>query len=145
MSVVADGGYLDDFVVDGSGEITLDRETTVAVVGFKYTGLIKTFNLGMNIQGINLQTTLKNLYRAGIRFVASAGGEIGTSLYNMEPIQEFDPSGLFDSPPVPMDGDKYVNYKDEFAKEKTIFIQQTEPLPLNVTAVMSDVKYSTKI
>ncbi len=145
MSVVGDGGYLGDFVVDGSGEITLDREITVAVVGFKYTGLIRTFNLGPNIQGVNLQTTLKNLYRSGVRFVASAGGEIGTSQYNMVPIQKFDnvPS-LFDAPPTIMDGDEYVNYNDTSDKEKAIYMRQTEPLPLNLTAIMSDVKFSTK-
>ncbi len=145
MSVVGDGGYLDDFVVDSSGEITLDREITVAVAGFKYTGLIKTFNLGMNIQGVNLQSTLKNMYRSGIRFVASAGGEIGTSQYNMEPIQEFDDSpSLYDAPPTIMDGDKYVGYNDDFKKEKVLFIRQTEPLPLNMTSIMSDIKFSTK-
>ena len=145
MSVVADGGYFDDYVVDVSGQITLDRETTVATNGFKYTGIIKTFIVGMPVQAINLQTTLKRLYRAGVRFVASAGGEIGTDLYNMTPIQKFDTSGLFDNPPNPLDDTHYVDgIEDTYDKEKSIYIRQDQPLPLNVTAVLCDIKFSTK-
>jgi len=143
LSVVADGGYLNDYTVDASGQITLDRETTVAWSGYSYEGLIKTFVLGVSIQGINLQATLKSLYRAGIRFVASAGGEIGTSLYRMTAIQEYTLPSLFDSPPNPMDGTVYTNYNDMSEKEKCLYIRQSKPLPLNLTAIMADVKYST--
>ncbi|MHA1883383.1 MAG: hypothetical protein ACTSUO_10110 [Candidatus Thorarchaeota archaeon] len=145
LSVVSDGGYSGDFTVDGSGEIALGKEVTVACVGFSYEGLIKTFVLGMNIQGVNLQTTLKSVYQSGVRFIASAGGEVGTSLYDMTEIQEFDTTGLYDSPPNPMNGTEYVKYNDSADTEKCLYLRQASPLPFNVTALMTNIKYSTTI
>jgi len=145
MSVVADGGYLGDYAVDASGQITLDRKVTVAWVGFKYEGLIKTFNLGFSIQGVNTQTTPKNLYKAGIRFVYSAGGLLGTTLYDMNEIQEWSVTGEYDLPPIPMDGNEYVNYNDNFDREKSIYIKQDKPLPLNVTGLIAQVSYGQEI
>jgi hypothetical protein len=142
-SVVGDGGYLGDFTVDADGEIDLGREITVAVVGKKYEGLIKTFNLGFATQsGTNTQTTPKVLVKAYIRTVFSAGGEIGTSQYNMTPIQLFNPSGFYDLPPLPIDGTSDpVVYSDDFDKEKCLIIKQTSPVPLHITGIFSEVKY----
>lgn len=143
LSVVGDGGYLGDFVVDGSGEIDLNKQVTYVVVGLSYDGLIKTFNLGFPIQGVNTQTTMKNLVRVGVRFISSAGGQIGTTLYRMKNIQEYDPSGYYDLPPLPMDGDKFVNYNDTFNTEKCLYIKQDKPLPLKITSIISEVDYGT--
>lgn len=144
MSVVGDGGYKGDYTVDASGEIELENPITHGWVGFKYEGLIKGFNLGFQVQAVNTQFTPKNISRFGVRFVFSAGGEIGTTQYNMEPMQEFSPFGYFDLPPIPMDGTKYINYGDTFDREKSLYIKQAEPLPLNVTAVLAEVNYGTK-
>ena len=142
ISVVGDGGYLGDFTVNSSGEVSLGKSMTNVWFGFKYDGLIKTFDLGFQVQGINLQTTLKRLTSAGVRFVFSAGGKIGTSLYNMENIQEFDPTGLYDNPPNPMDGTQLIEYDDEYETSKYLYIKQDKPLPLNLTALMATVTYS---
>ncbi len=142
-SVVGDGGYLQEFTADESGEIDLGREITVAYVGYKYEGLIKTFNLGFSTQnGVNTQTTPKNLVRAYIKYVFSAGGEIGSSLYNMEKIQLFNPLGFYDLPPLPIDGmSDPVQYSDDSDKNKCIYIRQQTPVPLHITGIFSEVKY----
>ena len=146
VSVVGDGGYLGEYTVSADGILTLDREVTVACIGIKYEGLIKTFNLGYMIQGINTQVLVKNLSSATVRFVASAGGEIGTSLYRMEKIQKFDPAGFWNLPPLPMDGDKGpIGFDDDFETEKCIYIRQREPLPLHITAIFCDVNHGTKL
>ena len=144
VSVVGDGGYIADFDVSAGGVLTLDRQVTVAVIGRKYEGLIKTFNLGFAVQGINTQVTPKNVVRAGVRTVFSAGGEIGTSLYSMEPVQEFDPNGYYGLPPLPMDGDKDVRYTDEYDKEKCLYIRQSLPLPFRITSVFIEAEYGAK-
>jgi hypothetical protein len=144
VSVVGDGGYLGEFDVDGSGDIDFERELSHVVIGLGYEGLIKTYNLGFQAQGINTQITPKSLVRAGCRFVFSAGGLVGTSLYNMVDIQEFDPTGFYDLPPLPMDGDKLVEYTDDLNKEKALFIKQDKPLPFHVTSTISEIEYGTK-
>jgi hypothetical protein len=144
MSVVADGGYLGDFVVSGGGEISLGKPVTSAWVGFGYEGLIKSFNLGFQLQGLNTQVTVKNMNRVGLRMVNSAGGKIGTSLYRMVDVQEFKTAGFFDLPPLPMDGDVFTPYNDDFNRTKSLYIKQDKPLPFNISAVVAEVNYGTK-
>jgi hypothetical protein len=144
VSVVADGGYIGEFTITAGGVLNIGRQATVIRYGYLYYGLIKTFNLGFQVQGINTQTTMKNLARAGMRFIASAGGQVGTSMYKLEDIQEFDLAGYYDLPPLPMDGDRFVNFDDDLATEKCIYIRQDKPLPLNITSVFAEIEYGTK-
>ncbi len=142
VSIVGDGGYLGEETVSAGGVLTLDRQVTVACIGFKYIGLIKSFNLGFMMQGVNTQVLVKNINKAVCRFVASAGGEIGPSLYRMEPIQVFDPAGYYNLPPLPMDGDsKEIVFDDSYDKEKFIYFRQTEPVPLQLTGIFLTTNY----
>jgi hypothetical protein len=141
VSVVTDGGYLDDFEVSG-GEIDLDSQVTHAVVGYKYKGIIKSFNLGFQIQADNTQTTMKAISEFGIRCVSTAGLKCGTSLYKMERVQELGQGDLNYLPPLPIDGTKYVQYTDDNKKEKFFYIVQDEPLPATVTGVLINGNYA---
>lgn len=132
--VLADGGFLETQTVS-SGEITISEQVSVAYVGLNYTGILKSFNLGFIADATNTQNTKKNIYKVNIRFNYSAGGKFGTSLYNLENIQDFNPLGKFDSPPVLMLGDKEIKYKDDYKKEKKYYVVQNEPLPLNITMI----------
>jgi hypothetical protein len=144
VSVVADGGYIGEFTVDGSGELNIGKQATVIRFGYKYRGDIKTFPLGFQIQGINTQVTMKSLVRAGVRFISSAGGRFGTSMYRMEDIQDFNPSGFYDLPPLPMNDIKSVQFDDSLDINKCLYIQQDKPLPLTVTSVFAEIEYGTK-
>jgi len=146
VSVVGDGGYLGEYTISAGGVLTLDREITSACIGIMYEGLIKTFNLGFTVSGINTQYLVKNINKARIRFIASAGGLIGPSLYRMEEVQQFDPAGYYDLPPLPMDGDsREITFDDAFETEKSLYIKQDKPLPLHITAVFCDVDYGTRL
>lgn len=140
VSVVSDGGYLSDFAVSG-GLIDLGRQVSSAWVGYKYRGLIKSFCLGFVSSGINTQTSMKAINRAGVRFVTSAGGKFGSSPYSVEPIQSLSQGDLNYLPPLPMDGTKYVNIADNMEQDKFFYLVQDEPLPLTVCAVMIDAQY----
>jgi len=141
IGVVTDGGFLDTFTVSG-GAIDLEDQVTHAVVGYIYRGLIKSFSLGFMVQGENTQTTMKAISRVGVRMVTSAGGNIGSSPYALEAVQELSQNDLNYLPPLPIDGTKYVTYSDDNQKDKYFYIVQDEPLPLHVVAVMVDCSYS---
>jgi len=144
MSLVGDGGYLGEFLVSAGAEIAVGKEITVGVVGFKYEGLIKTFNLGFQLQGIDTRATTKNIYKAYFTFITSAGVEFGSNLYDMTPIQDFDPAGYYDLPPLPMDGQsEEVIYNDGYETEKFLYIKQSQPLPCHLTGVITEVSYTT--
>lgn len=140
VSVVADGGYLSDYVVSG-GSINLGRQVASAWVGYKYRGEIKSFALGFITQGINTQATVKAINRAGVRFVTSAGGKFGASPYSVEPIQTLSQGDLNYLPPTPMDGTKFVNIADSYLFDKFFYIVQDEPLPMTVCCVMIEANY----
>ena len=141
VSVVADGGYLGEFVVT-DGKIGFDREMTSCVVGLSYAGILKSFNLGLVVNARNLQTAKKRIAEFALRFVHSAGVKIGTDLSDMQDVQYFNPGGFMDLPPLPMDGDVKRNVPDEFNGEKYIFLMQDVPLPMNLTMIQYNIEFS---
>lgn len=135
QGVVADGGYVGEFVVQ-NGEIALDREYTSVVLGYKYEGFAKSFNLGVWSEGTNYQTVKKRISQFVIRFVDSAGFTIGTNLDNMQDVQQFNPQGFYDTTPLLMNSDEFIyGYNDSHSKEKYIYLIQDKPLPCNITMV----------
>lgn len=141
VGVVTDGGFLDNFDVSG-GAITLDSQTSSLVIGYTYTGVIKTFCLGFQFQGANTQTTLKNVIRAGLRCVSSAGLRFGTSRYALEDVQELSQNDLNYLPPLPIDGTKYVDYTDDSEEDKFLYIVQDQPLPAQIACTMIEAQYA---
>lgn len=135
QGVVADGGYVGDYVVT-NGQIALDREYTSVIVGYRYEGFAKSFNLGVWDSGVNYQTVKKRISQFIIRFVDSAGFTIGTNLDNMQDVQQFNPQGFYDTTPLLMNSDEYIyGYNDDHNKEKYIYLIQNKPLPCNITMV----------
>lgn len=142
VRVVTDGGFLDDFAVSG-GAITLPQQTASIVIGYRYTGIIKSFCLGFQFQGNNTQTTLKNVTRVGVRCVASAGLSIGTSRYDTSPVQELSQNDLNYLPPLLMDGTKYVDYSDAVETEdKFLYCIQDQPAPATIACIFLEANYA---
>jgi hypothetical protein len=140
FSVVADGGYWGDITVEG-GAITLDREATSVVYGLPYTGELKTFTIGNIVNATNLQTHNKRISEFVLRFVHTGGVNIGTSLYDLQAVQFFNPTGFFDLPPLPMDGDERRQVSDTYDRSKCIFVTQTLPLPVNLTMIQYNIDF----
>lgn len=143
FSVFASGGYLGDYVVDENGVINLDKEVFSAIVGYKYLGIAKTFNIGSWIDGVNFQTVKKRVVSFALRFVNSGSFKIGTSLDNLEQVQTFTTNDSYDSPPSVMNGDKFIyGYNDDHTKEKCLYFVQDEPVPCNLTMVECKVTFN---
>lgn len=142
IGVVTDGGYQSDFLVGGGASIELPEQVTHAVVGYKYTGVIKSFCLGFQAGAANTQTTMKAISRVGLRTVASAGGKFGSSLYKLEDFQEQKQGDLNYLPPLPIDGTKYITYVDDNEQDKYFFVVQNEPLPFQLTSAIIEANYT---
>lgn len=141
IPVVVDGGFLANFTV-ASGSISLGEQATHAVVGLGYTGLIKSFSLGFQVQAENTQTTMKAVSRVGFRLANSAGIKFGTSRYRLEDVQELGQNDLNFLPPEPVNGTKYIEYVDDNELDKFFYVVQDEPLPAVITSVMIDADYT---
>lgn len=141
IGAVTDGGFLDNFSVSG-GTITFNSQVTSVVLGYRYTGIIKSMCLGFQFQGANTQMTLKNIVRAGLRCVNSAGLRFGSSLYDLQDVQERSQNDINYLPPKPIDGTKFVDYTDDSEEDKFFYIVQDQPLPGQVANFMLEANYS---
>lgn len=142
VGVVTDGGFLDSVAIT-DGTITFPNQITSLVVGYQYTGIIKSMCLGFQFQQYNTQTTLKNIVRAGFRCVASMGLRFGSTLYDLQDVQERTQSDLNYLPPLPIDGTKYVDYTDDSEEDKFFYIVQDQPLPAVVANFMLEANYAS--
>lgn len=139
VAVVGNGGYIGDFIVqNGCVDISSANVNKVgsAVIGLKYKGILKSPNLGMALQTNQTYTTMKNIYSIILKLSFSAGGKVGDSLYSLEDVQDFNPDGLFDTPPLLIDTDKEILCNGKSEKEKHYFVVQNDPLPLNIAMVI---------
>lgn len=134
VRIVTDGGFLDDFAVSANA-VDLERQVTHAVVGYGYKGIIKSFALGFQVQGVQTQRTRNNIKGFSIRCVDTAGGEVGATLYKTEDIQKQSQDDINYLPPRLVDKTISVHYNDEFKRDKFFFIVQDEPLPMVVTSL----------
>lgn len=141
VSVVADGGYLNDFTVQ-SGAIDLGGQVTNVWIGLSYKGIIKSFSLGFQIQGLTTEQTMKAVQQFGMRCVTTAGLEIGTSLYNTNPVQERSQSDVNYLPPIPIDGTKYVTFTDDSQRDKYFYVVQDIPLPATIACAIVTANYT---
>lgn len=141
VSVVADGGYLNDYLITG-GTVDLGKQVTSATIGYKYKGILKSFCLGMQIQAVNTQITMKAISGFSVRCVASAGLKVGSSLYKLEPVQQLSQNDINYLPPIPIDGTKDVAFSDTNERDKYFYVVQDEPLPATVVCVMLTTNYT---
>lgn len=141
VGICTDGGFLEETTIS-SGAITFSEQTCSMVLGYMYTGVIKTFCLGFQFQGQNTQTTVKNIVQVGVRTVASAGMQIGSDRYNLQDVQELSQSDLNYLPPLPIDGTKFVDYTDDSQEDKYLYFVQNQPLPAEITSLMLRGSYS---
>lgn len=147
VAVVGNGGYIGDFVVkNGQVDISSANVNKVgsAIIGLKYKGILKSPNLGLQLQGTQTFTNMKNIYKMGLMLSFSAGGKIGSNMYDLSDVQDFNPEGLFDVPPLPMDEFKEIEYSDDYEKEKHYYIIQDSPLPFHITAIIPYCKHVSR-
>lgn len=147
VGVVGNGGYIGDFVVE-NGQIDITpanvNKVGTAIIGIKYKGILKSPNLGVQLQGTQTFSNMKNIYKIGLNLSFSAGGKVGDSLYYLEEIQDFNPEGLLDTPPLPIDDYKEINYEGDYSKEKHYFVVQDKPLPFHISAIIPFYKHVSR-
>lgn len=148
VAVVGNGGYIGDFEVkNGTVDISSANVNKVgsAIIGLKYKGILKSPNLGMVLQGGETYTSMKSIYKIGLILSFSAGGKVGDSLYDLENVQDFNPEGLYDIPPLPIDNLAEINLSSNFDKTKNYFVVQDSPLPFHIASIIPHYKQVPRV
>lgn len=141
VSVTADGVPHPDRTVQ-SGTIQLDDKYHVVSLGYGYTGRLvtKMFNAGNNIG--TAQGLIKRFSRVVLHFYNTLGGFIGGIDYNlknvknMTEIQYRSVNDRMDQPPPLRSGFFEEVWPVGYERDGSIVIEQRQPLPMTVIAVM---------
>lgn len=143
VGINADGAFIGTQPVTGDTLSFGAQQITSIVVGYQYTGIIKSMSLGFVVQGTNTQVTQKEVNRFSVRCVNTLGLKVGTSLYGLQDVQERTQSDINYLPPAPIDGTKDVDCTDTSEEDKFFYIVQDQPLPANVTSFMVTANYAS--
>ena len=135
VSVLADGATHADKVVS-SGQISLDRSTTKAVVGLAYDSVLQTMRVEGGAAEGTSQGKTKRISKVVLRLFETVGVKVGPSLSNLETIPFRTTSSQMNNPvDTLLAGDKEIEFRDDYNTDGFIFIKQDQPLPLSVLAV----------
>lgn len=141
VGVVVDGGYQQSTVISG-GTLTLLQAATSIVIGYLYTGIIKSMSLGFAVQGKNTQVTFKEVNRMSARCVNSLGLKAGTSLYDLQDVQLRSQNDINYLPPKPIDGTIDIDYTDDSEEDKFFYIVQDQPSPACIANFFIEANYA---
>ena len=135
VSVLADGATHADKVVS-SGQISLDRSTTKAVVGLAYDSVLQTMRVEGGAAEGTSQGKTKRISKVVLRLFETVGVKVGPSLTNLETIPFRTTSSQMNNPvDTLLAGDKEIEFRDDYNTDGFIFVKQDQPLPLSVLAI----------
>ena len=134
VAVLADGAVQASKTVS-SGEITLDKASTVVHVGLLYTGLIKTLRIDANLEDGTAQGRPKRIVDMVVRVKDSGVFKVGRGEDNLRNIQNPARSLVFGEAPPLFSGDLDTRYEGSFDREGQLFIVQDKPVPLTVQSI----------
>lgn len=119
-----------------NGTVTLERGTTHAHIGFGYKSLVKTLRLEGGAEDGVSQGKIKRIHGVTARFLNTVGAEIGPDTSNLDRLPFRDSSMAMDEAVPLFTGDKEVSFPSGYDNDAQIVIQQSQPLPMTILAIM---------
>jgi len=135
VSILADGSVHANKTVS-SGAITLDRAVTKACVGLSYDSVLQTMRIEGGAAEGTSQGKTKRISKVVLRLFETVGVKVGPSLSNLETVPFRTTSSNLSSPvDTLIEGDKEIEFNDDYNSDGFIFIKQDQPLPCSVLSV----------
>ena len=137
VSILADGSVHAKKTVS-SGAITLDRAVTKACVGLAYDSILQTMRIegGAATGEGTSQGKIKRISKVVLRLFETVGIQVGPSLTKLEAIPFRTTSSNLSAPVNTLiEGDKEIEFDDDYNSDGHIFIKQDQPLPASILAI----------
>ena len=135
VSILADGSVHANKVVS-SGAISLDRSVTKACVGLSYDSVLQTMRIEGGAAEGTSQGKIKRISKVVLRLFETVGVKVGPSLNNLETIPFRTTSSNLSAPvDTLIEGDKEIEFDDDYNSDGHIFIKQDQPLPASILAI----------
>lgn len=139
VTILADGSVNTQQVVTG-GSITLDDYASRVHVGLGYECNLETLNIDFPMKDGTIQGRTKRISNVTIRFKNTYGGYVGINGDNNLGVIEQTLAPIMGKPGDLVTGDKKVSPYADFETNATVYIRQSDPLPMTVLAIMSEVE-----
>ena len=136
VSILGDGAVMPQAVVTG-GVAVLSRSCVKIQVGLPYNSDLQTLPVAINIEAFG-QGRVKNVNQAWIRVFQSSGIFIGPDENKLTEAKQrtFEPYG---SPPSLKSDEVSVLMTPTWAQSGQIYMRQSDPLPLTVVGITTEV------
>lgn len=139
VDILGDGAVLPSETVS-SGQITLDTASAKVTVGLGYVSRLKTLNIEGGSADGTAQGKTKRIRRMVARIFRSVGLKIGIDATKLDEVPFRDAADNMDEPIPLFTGDKTLPVPGGFDKKGQLILQQDQPLPLTVLALVQQVK-----
>lgn len=141
VCVLADGGTHPDVTVD-DGTVTLERETSVAQIGYCPRCVWGSHRLDAGAADGSAQTKTKRITDASFRVHLTLGGRAGPSETSTDAIPALnyrDPATPMGAPPPLYSGDALVDWPEGYGTAGRIYYTNDQPFPVTLVAVVPQV------
>ncbi|CQR71380.1 hypothetical protein SOV_17390 [Sporomusa ovata DSM 2662] len=139
VSILADGNVLPQQVVTG-GKVTLPVACQIAHIGLPYLAEIETLNVDFPSNDGTVQGRKKRIPKVTLRLENSRGAWVGPRREKMREIK-WRATENYDEAIRLFTGDKELEIYSEPTCDACLVIQQYDPLPLTVLALMAVVEF----
>jgi hypothetical protein len=135
VDVLTNGAPHPQRVVLG-GAITLQGAASVAQVGLPCPAKLSTMRLNAGGADGTSQGKTARINKLAIRFHETLGAQYGPDSSRLDELPFRASSDLMDAPPPLFTGDKLVEFDGDYGFEPRVWIQNNQPLPATIIAVM---------
>jgi hypothetical protein len=133
---LADGGLVRNLEVT-DGRVTLPQAASKVHLGLQYTATLRTLPLSWQADGFG-QGMMKNVNQAHLRLSNSSGVHIGPTDGELEEVKQRTDEP-YDSAPDLINGWEHVTISPQWQDDGSVELEQPDPLPVTVLAMVFDV------
>lgn len=135
VSVLADGATHPDVTVS-NGSVSLNVSAEKVLIGYGYSSTIQTMRIDAGGTEGTSQGKTKRVRGVTARFYRAVGAKIGPDVDNLKDIP-FRKTGMAMDTAIPLyTGDKSIEFSGNYDTDGFVVIQQSDPLPMTVLALM---------
>lgn len=141
VAILGNGNVYPTKVVTG-GEVSLSPGASIVHAGLPYTATLETLNIEVALRDGTLQSKRVKIPEVAIRFLNSRGGRVGRDEDHLDAIIQRT-SENYGAPIALFTGETRKTISSTFKSGGAITIQQPDPLPMTVLAVIPLVSVGT--
>ena len=135
VQILVDGATHPDRTVT-NGKITLERSGNIVHVGQHYDSTIKTLRMEAGAADGVAQGKIMRIHAVTVRFTDTVGASLGPDISDLDRITFRDSSMSMDQAVPLFTGDKEIAFPSGYDNNAQIVVQQDQPLPMTITAIM---------